>query len=115
MTYAVKDFRLVQGEGFSRAMTITSDGSAVNLTGYTITAEVRLTPTTGGSAAATFTTSITNAANGQFSISLTGTQTAALSDTGGIYYYDLKLKPSGGEPRVYMTGRILVRARVTTS
>lgn len=53
------------------------DGTAVNLSGYTLAGKIRR-KVTDPSALVSFTITVTNAANGAFTVSLTATQTGSL-------------------------------------
>ena len=78
----------VRGDDWSIPGTLESGGAAVNLTGATVTAMMRPTveATTG---AVSFTVTVTNAAAGAITLSLTDTQTAALK--AGTYAYDVQV------------------------
>lgn len=72
------DLVIEQGATFSRQVTWQNqDGSAVNLTGYSIAGKIRR-KTSDNQPIISFTTAITDAANGIFTFSLTATQTASL-------------------------------------
>lgn len=72
------DLVIEQGATFSRQVTWQNqDGSAVNLTGYSIAGKLRR-KTSDNQAIASFTCTITNASSGIFTFSLTATETAAL-------------------------------------
>lgn len=75
-----KNIEIRQGEDFALAVTVKPGGSAVNLTGSTITAKVR-SAFDAGSPLATFTVDPTNLAGGQFVLRLTAATTAALAPT----------------------------------
>lgn len=82
-----------RGDTCTLTITITSDGTTpINITGRTYTSMVRryyedVSPS------ATFTCTVTNGANGVLTISLTPTQTAALSTQN--YFWDLQENASG--------------------
>lgn len=72
------DLVIEQGATFSRQVTWqNSNGSAVNLTGYTIAGKIRR-KTSDIQALASFTCTVTDATNGIFTFSLTATQTSSL-------------------------------------
>lgn len=72
------DFIIEQGATFSRQITWQNeDGSAVNLSGYTIAGKIRRKPSD-VQELVSFTCTVTNAANGVFTFALTAAQTAAL-------------------------------------
>lgn len=75
-----------EGCTWSRQFTATIDGVAVNLTGYTLTAEITASQTS-DTALKSFTVTKTNAAAGQFRISVA----AASADlTPGTYWWALQ-------------------------
>lgn len=82
------NFIIEQGATFTRQVTWKdSSGAAINLTGYTIAGKIRKNYSD-NVAIATLTCTVTNAASGIFTFSLTATQTAALfagGDTVGVY------------------------------
>jgi hypothetical protein len=71
---------------WSRAFTATQAGTAVNLTGFTVTAEVTASETS-NTALKTFTATLTNAAAGQFKIVVTAAN-ATLSP--GRYWWSMQ-------------------------
>jgi len=76
---------------------VTYTAGAVNLTGYSVLAQIR--KNYGSSTATAFTSTITNATEGEIALSLTDTQTTALND--GRYQWDCKITgPSGTVTRV---------------
>jgi hypothetical protein len=81
-----------------------SDGTAVNLTGYTITSN--LTDQIGNNIAS-FTVAITNAALGTFTLTLSASTTATLNTQNNYYSFDIKLVASNSEvthlPIIYLT------------
>jgi len=85
------------------------DGNnALNLTGYTGTAQFRRHP---GSTPSNLTVSFTNRPLGKVKISLLPAETAAISP--GKYFFDLKLtKPDGKKVRV-VEGQMTVKMSVT--
>lgn len=82
---------LVRGAAFARTITYKVNGSVQNLTGYSFTAQVR---TTGGTLAVTMTCTVTNAAAGELSISMTGANTLSLT-AGTPYVWSLEQTLSG--------------------
>jgi hypothetical protein len=66
-----------------------SNGAVLDLTGFSVAAKYKENFQTTDSQATAFTASIVNAANGEISIALTSTQTAALEL--GKYVYDVAI------------------------
>lgn len=89
-----------------------TDGNdqAVNLTGFTIAAQVWDKPRTGKYA--DFTITYTNRTNGEFEMSLTHTQTAQF--TPNELVYDLLILNSAGKREYYLEGNIFVSEGYTT-
>jgi hypothetical protein len=80
MAAATYNFTIEQGATFSKVITWKdSTGAGINLTGYTITGKIKR-KTSDSNALATFTATLANqgASPGQFTLSLTATQTGLL-------------------------------------
>ena len=87
-----------------------SNDNAVNLNGFTIAAQVWNKERTGKFA--DFTVAITNAANGEFEISLTHVQTKQF--TPNELSYDVLLLNPSGKREYYIEGTIFVSEGYTT-
>ena len=99
-----------QGTDFSVTVDVTdTDGSVLNLDGYTASAQIRKTYTS-SSVSATFGTSI-SASAGQVTLTLSDTVTAGLS--AGRYVYDLNIESSGGQVTRVVEGQAIVTPGVT--
>ena len=79
------------------------------MNGFTVASQFR--KHAGSSTKTDFTTTITDASNGQISISLSSTQTAAISKP-GRYVYDIVIDSGTVKTRV-IEGSVLVREGVT--
>lgn len=77
-----------QGSDFAIQLTLSEDGSAKNLTGYSARSQMRKTKTS-DTVSATFNCTITDEDNGVIKLELSSSDTVNLSS--GIYYYDLEL------------------------
>lgn len=99
-----------QGSNFTSTVTVEdSNDNLVNITNYTTRGQVRKSYS--ASTATNFTTTITDATNGEFTIALSRTQTGALK--AGRYVYDVEvISPTGVVTRV-VEGQVTVTARVT--
>ena len=96
-----------QGADFSELFTSTeSDGSATNLS-----AQAKIKKHPGASSSTSFSVSITGS-TGEVTISLTDTQTAAL--TSGRYYYDVFLTSGSGVVSRMVEGQAFVTAGIST-
>jgi len=99
-----------QGTDFSVTVDVTdTDGSVLDLDGYTADAQIRKTYSS-SSVSATFGTSI-SASNGQVTLTLSDTVTAGLS--AGRYVYDLNIESSGGQVTRVVEGQAIVTPGVT--
>ena len=101
------DIVIDQGADFALSLSIAQDGTSVNLSNHTATAQLRPTPTS-DTLTATFTCTVTDAANGTIKMSMPYTLTANVA--AGKYYYDLELFNSSASS---MTRLIEGVARVT--
>ena len=113
----------VAGDELSIGLKVETDATppvAINLTGYTLEAKV-FTPVyanpdgalgqggyTVGSTAATFTVGAVNLSQGQVAISLTETQTAALSPAIGYRWY-FRAQDASGYTMTYLSGTFTAR------
>jgi len=115
------DFGLQQGADFSTTLTfLNSDGSAVDLTGCQLAAQLRRMPRSPAAPDAVFTVVITAPASaGIAAISMPAATSAALvcgngpEDPLSRYFWDLKLIDSGGAASVPLRGKVTVYAEVT--
>ena len=82
------DIVIDQGADFALAITLSEDGSAINLSTHTVSAQLRPTPSS-NTLTATFTCSISDSANGEFTMKLGHATTANIS--AGKYYYDTEI------------------------
>ena len=81
-----------------------STGSAINLTGYTVAAQVY--DESRSTKYADWTVAYTDRTNGIIDISLTDTQTATF--TPSILFYDVLLTEPGGSKNYYLEGKLFV-------
>ena len=99
-----------QGTDFSVTVDVTgADGEILNLSGYSASAQIRKTYAS-STTAATFATSIAEA-TGQVTLSLTDTQTSALSH--GRYVYDMNITSGGGQTTRVVEGQAIITPGVT--
>jgi len=112
---ATANLRIDQGATFSTDVTVTNtDGTAFNLTGYTVAAKMALGYASTRSRVS-FTTAIANdATTGVITLSLTATQTNDL-DAPARYVYDVEItKTSDSSVTRVIEGIITVSPSVTT-
>jgi len=100
----------VRGDDWSIAGTISADGTPVNLTGATITSQLRRTADSTVVAEA-WTVTVNSAAAGTVTLSLTDTETALI--TPGTYVYDLQVVISGVTTTYGEGSTLVVKADVT--
>jgi hypothetical protein len=107
----INNITLYRGDDFSYPVTIQVGGVALNLTGATILSQIKVT-TEDATPAVSFTVGSIVAASGQFTLSLTGTQTAALTAllSGGVYDVQITL---GGVNTTYLAGSVTLTKDVT--
>lgn len=109
MAAAVYNITIDAQADFSRSFEVSELGSAIDISGYTFEAQIRehfhSTDST------SFTASVTNGPLGLFSISLTDTQTAAM--TYGKQYYDIVMTDTSGNKTRLLQGDALVAWGIT--
>ena len=105
------DFTVQRRADHAEPIRIT-DGNdqAVNLTGFTIAAQVWDKPRTGKYA--DFTVAYTNRSNGEFTLSLSTTQTTQF--TPAELVYDVLILDTNGKREYYLEGNIFVSEGYTT-
>mgnify|MGYP001187841072 FL=1 len=101
------DIVIDQGADFALAITLSEDGSPINLSAHTVSAQLRPTPSS-STLTATFTCAITNAAQGAVTMKLGHALTANIA--AGKYYYDTEIYNSSANT---ITRLIQGVARVT--
>ena len=106
----ISNIFIAQGSDFSLTVDVQNAlGNALDLTGYTIAAQMRKTYGS-TNASATFSTSH-NGANGQVVMQLTDSVTAALD--AGRYVYDLNITSGAGDKTRVVEGQAIVTPGVT--
>lgn len=99
-----------QGSDYSNIITVaSSNGQALDLSGYTVASQMRKSYTSSISYA--FTASIYNAAQGKVRIQLTAVQSEAIPP--GRYLYDLEVTSSGGARKRVVEGIVTVTPQIT--
>ena len=107
---SISNIFIDQGATFTTTVTVTdSNGDAVNLSGYSVAAQIRKTFLS--SSATAFTATISNASSGEITISLSPTQTTALE--AGRFVYDVLVTASGGTKTRVVEGQVTVNPSVT--
>ena len=99
---AIYDLYMSQGDDFAQSMDVSGD-----YTGYSIAGSVKDSTNT----TTALTVAFTDEALGEFTISLTDTQTSALSN--GVGHYDIEVTSAGGDTSKLLKGRVYVDGEVT--
>lgn len=100
-----RDISIYQGDSYTHETRIkNSANTAINISGRTYTAQIKRSKGS-DSVVASFTTSITDAANGILTFSMTSSNTANIAS--GIYYYDLE-ETNGATITTLMGGKVTV-------
>ena len=106
----VSNLTIDQGSTFSASIDVTDvEDNVLVLTGYTVAAQIR--KTYDSTTAVDFTGSVSNATQGEITISLTPAQTNAL--VAGRYVYDAEITSGGGTVTRVLEGQIEVTPGVT--
>lgn len=97
------------GADFERKFKLKDGTGNTDITNYTFTAKAKKhhTATTG---AVSFAFTITDAAHGEFTMSLTDTQTAAMDP--GTWSYDLKADDGAGDTQTLIKGYFIVEPNI---
>ena len=100
-----KNFTIQRRADFPIKLTFKdSTGSAINLSGYTVAAQVY--DESRSTKYADWTVAYTDRTNGIIDISLTDTQTATF--TPSILFYDVLLTEPGGSKNYYLEGKLFI-------
>ncbi len=110
MAAGTYNFIMEQGATFSRQLTIKEDGSAMDLTGYSVASKFRSTHDS-STVVGTFTCTITSASGGVITMAMTASATADIEE--GIYKYDLEITSGSGTVTRLIEGDITVNPEVT--
>lgn len=101
-----RKIRIRRGDTYTHLVTeYDVDGLADNLTGSTFLVQLRPDPDS-ATVTVQFTTTIVNAATGEWQFSLTSTQTNAL--TAGLYFYDVQRTFADSTVRTRFQGEAVV-------
>ena len=107
---SISNIFIDQGATFTTTVTVTdANDSAVNLSGYSVAAQIRKSHQSTSSV--DFTASVSDASSGEITISLTPTQTTDLEQ--GRYVYDVLITASGGTKTRVVEGQVTVNPSVT--
>ena len=105
-----RDITIYKGDSYTHQINIkNSANTAINITGRTYISQVRKSKAS-NTVIASFTTAITNAANGVLTMSMTGSETSNINT--GIYYYDLQ-ETNGSTITTLMGGKVTVTGEVS--
>ena len=99
-----------QGTTFSSIISLTNqDGTAMNLTSYTVKSQFRKSYQS--SSATNFTASIYDGANGKIRLQLAPTDTSSVQ--AGRYLYDIELTSPTGEKSRALEGLVIITPEIT--
>ena len=110
MAAGTYNFIIDQGATFTRTLTVKENGSAMNLTGYSVASLMRSTHDS-STVVGTFTCTISNASGGIITMSMTASATGAIEEA--IYVYDLEITSGAGIVTRLLQGQITVNPEVT--
>lgn len=106
------DIIMQAGEDFRLTMALKdSNGTAINLTGNTYSAQFRSAPAPAGVVFATYSASASAPASGQVTIKLSKAQTTNTSGKTGLW--DLKQTDAAGSVSYLLAGKVIVKPTVT--
>lgn len=119
---AAGEYNMTIEQGTTFSLVVTAEqpaGTALNLTGYTVASQIR--KSYDSDLIETFTTVVTDAAEGEITLSLTPAQTRSLvvrkssnhDKPASFYVYDLEITSAGGVVTRLLEGRIEVSPEVT--
>ena len=112
MSAGTYNFTLEQGTTFIRALSLQENGTAMNLTGYSVASQMRSTHDS-STVVGTFTCSVSNATGGTISMLMSASTSGNIEE--GMYVYDIEITNSGGSGCVkrILQGRVTVTPEVT--
>lgn len=103
------DLQIYRGTDYRKTMTFNLDGDPIDLTNYTIAAQIRKSENAESLVAAfTFDTEPTA---GRTTMGLDAETTAEIDP--GVYFWDLKLIDGTGVTDVWIYGKVVILGRVT--
>ena len=110
MSAGTYNFTIEQGTTFSRILTLQENGSAMNLSGYSVASQMRSTHDS-STVVATFTANVSNASNGQITLTMSNSTTSGIEE--GMYVYDVEITSGGGVVTRIMQGQVTTTPEVT--
>ena len=110
MAAGTYNFIMDQGATFTRTLTVKENGSAMNLTGYSVASLMRSTHDS-STVVGTFACTISNASGGIITMSMTASATGAIEEA--IYVYDLEIASGSGTITRLLEGEVTVNPEVT--
>ena len=103
------DLVIDQGSDYSTTLTLTKDGSAINLTNYTARAHIRATKES--SNYVSFTMTFPDRAAGQVTMTLPSATSSSMA--AGSYVYSLEIETSGGVVTRLIEGSLTLTREIT--
>ena len=112
MAAATYNLVIDQGSDFTLDLVVKESGSVKNLTGYSARAQLRTKKDASGAATASFSCTVTDAANAAIRMELSNAASSAIS--AGRYYYDLEIHTgSDAVVKRLIQGEVTVNQEVT--
>lgn len=110
--YAIINIDIDKGRDFSKYYGFLDDALvAIDMTGYSIAAQIRLEESSDSTLIDDFTIDTTDIATGVIYLTLTEVETAALNASSG--YYDIKVTDTSGITKSWVKGRVEIHGTVT--
>ena len=103
------DLVIDQGSDYATTLTLTRDGSAINLTNYTARAHIRATKES--SNYVSFTMTFPDRAAGQVTMTLPSATSSSMA--AGSYVYSLEIESSGGVVTRLIEGSLTLTREIT--
>jgi len=110
MAAGTYNFTVEQGATFTRVLTLQENASVMDLTGYSVASQLRSTHDS-NTVVGTFSCSLTDASNGQITMSMTASATGAIEE--GMYVYDTEITSSAGAVTRILQGKVTLTPQVT--
>jgi len=110
MAAGTYNFTIEQGTTFNRVLTLQENGSAMNLSGYSVASQIRSTHDS-SSVVGTISCTVSNASGGELTLTMTNSTTSAIEE--GIYVYDIEITSAAGSVTRILQGNVTVSPEVT--
>ena len=112
MPEATLHIKILQGSDFKKELTLRSGGTAIDITGFTFTGQIRKSRLVTATLIGAFVFNIIDAVNGRVDMTIDSTITEGFLQ--GTWAYDARFDDGGADVRTFVRGNAMVIARVTT-